>query len=267
MVGASGVLVNMATFVFLAEYVNAHLVIAWMFGVGLSTMSNFLLNNAITWRDVRHASPLHFLTRGALAYPVAIIGIGANFSVYYPLIKYVSDAFPYYVGFNFLGILAATLVNFTLNSKVVFRSSEPESPDPDEGPEAVAERARSALRADLVALLRAGDLETVGLSPPGRLTDSDREIARLALRNAQPMLVVNGPRRLPQARTNARWDNSLAVPVSLDDGIRGVVYASRRRGVRFSEEDLHWLTLYVQDAGGVFEDRRVLQRREPLPDR
>jgi dolichol-phosphate mannosyltransferase len=253
MVGASGVLVNMAVLITLAEYVDAHKVIAWMFAVGLSTLSNFLLNSAFTWRDVRHSSRIHFLARGALAYPVAIIGIGANFAVYYPLLKYVTGAFPYYVAFNFLGILAGMMVNFTLNSRIVFRPSKPDYPDPEEGPDVVAERVRSALGADLVALIRAGDRRTVGLAPGGRINEADQSIAGLALHNGQPMLLVNGPRRLPQARTNARWDNSLAVPVSLDDRIRGVFYVTRRRGERFSEDDLHWLTAYVQDAGRIFD--------------
>jgi dolichol-phosphate mannosyltransferase len=63
LVGASGVLVNMATLVILAEYFHAHKVIAWMFAVGVSILSNFLLNNAFTWRDVRHSSRIHFLRR------------------------------------------------------------------------------------------------------------------------------------------------------------------------------------------------------------
>src|SRR3712207_997132 len=125
MVGASGVVVNIVTLVFLAEYVNANKVIAWMFGVGLSILSNYLLNSAFTWRDVRHASRIHFFLRGALAYPVAIVGIGANFAVFYSLLKYVSGDFPLSLLFNFLGILAATSVNFALSSKLVFRPSVP----------------------------------------------------------------------------------------------------------------------------------------------
>jgi dolichol-phosphate mannosyltransferase len=78
MVGASGVLVNNLTLITLAEYFDANKVIAWMFAVGLSILSNFLLNNAFTWRDVRHSSRIHFLLRGALAYPVAIMGIGID---------------------------------------------------------------------------------------------------------------------------------------------------------------------------------------------
>ncbi|MDN5697297.1 MAG: GtrA family protein, partial [Rubrobacter sp.] len=252
LVGASGVLVNMATLVILAEYVNAHKVIAWMFAVGLSILSNFLLNNAFTWSDVRNSSRIHFLMRGALAYPVAILGIGANFAVYYPLVKYVSEDFPYYVGFNFLGILAAMAVNFTLNSQIVFKPSEPSAPDPEASPEEVAEEVRDGLRADLAALVRASDLSTAGVSPDGYLSAADRSVVELALKNAQPMLVVNGPRRLPQARTNARWENSLAVPVAHGEQILGVFYATRRASARFSEEDLHWLTAYAKDAAPFF---------------
>src|SRR5215216_8083293 len=77
LVGASGVLVNLLTLIVLAEYFHAHKVIAWMFAVGLSILSNFLLNNAFTWRDIRHSSRIHFFLRGVLAYPVAIIALGA----------------------------------------------------------------------------------------------------------------------------------------------------------------------------------------------
>ena len=136
LVGASGVLVNMVTLIVLAEYFHAHKVIAWMFAVGLSILSNFLLNNAFTWRDIRHSSRIHFFLRGVLAYPVAVMGIGANFAVWYPLVKYVSDAFPYYALFNLLGIVAGTSVNFILSSRLVFRPSTPKNLDPDAPPRA-----------------------------------------------------------------------------------------------------------------------------------
>src|SRR5919202_23167 len=73
LVGTSGVLVNMLTLITLVEYFNANPTVAWMVAVGLSILSNFLLNNAFTWRDVRHSSRIHFFLRGALAYPVAIV--------------------------------------------------------------------------------------------------------------------------------------------------------------------------------------------------
>jgi len=259
LVGASGVLVNMVTLIVLAEYFHAHKVIAWMFAVGLSILSNFLLNNAFTWRDIRHSSRIHFFLRGVLAYPVAIIAIGANFAVYYPLLKYVSEAFPYYVIFNFLGILAGTSVNFILSSRLIFRPSIPNTLDPDAPPNKIAEEVRRELKADWVDLIRAEDLSSVAQSSPGGPNDAMRHLANadqttieLALATSEPTLVVTGPRRLPQPRTNTRWSSSLAVPVLDGDQPIGVVYATRNFTEHFIEEDLHWLTAYASTSCDIF---------------
>ncbi|WP_219974332.1 glycosyltransferase [Rubrobacter xylanophilus] len=252
MVGASGVLVNNLTLVTLAEYFDAHKVIAWMFAVGVSILSNFLLNNAFTWRDVRHSSRIHFLLRGALAYPVAIMGIGANFAVYYPLLKYVSDEFPYYVLFNLLGIAAGTSVNFILSSRLVFRRPHQRKLDPDLPPERTAEEIRQELKAERVALVRLPEMIPLNKGSATRLQDQDRSVIEMVSRTGTPTLTVTGPRRLPQARTNTRWSNSVAVPV-LDDGRTvGVVYATRYSTEPFDEEDLHWLTAYASEAAPMF---------------
>lgn len=252
MVGTSGVLVNTVTLVTLAEYFNVDLVIAWMFAVGVSILSNFLLNNAFTWRDVKNSTRIHFLMRGALAYPAAIIGIGANFSVYYPLLTYVSDAFPYYVAFNFLGIVTATVVNFALNSRFVFRSSTPKQPGEGAHPEEVADEIRREVEADWVGLMRAPDLDPVASAPRRSPTQADRNIMELALERAQPTLVATGPRR-PQARTNTRWANSLAVPLLHGSSTVGVVYATRNSREQFTDDDLQWLTSYVSSLGPHFQ--------------
>ena len=251
MVGVSGVVVNSLVLITLAEVFDAHKVIAWMFAVGLSILSNFLLNNAFTWRDVRHSSRIHFLLRGALAYPVAVMGIGANFAVFYPLLKYVSAEFPFYVIFNFLGILAATAVNFALSSRLVFKPSLPANLDPDAPPKSIAEQVRRELKADRVLLVTVPDLVPLG-GDPGDLAAAERGVIRLVTETAQPTLTVTGPRRLPQARTNARWANSLAVPILQGGHPVGVVYATRRSTEPFTEEDLHWLTAYTSTAAPIF---------------
>jgi dolichol-phosphate mannosyltransferase len=253
LVGASGVLVNMATLIVLAEYFDANKVIAWMFAVGLSILSNFLLNNAFTWRDIRHSSRIHFFLRGVLAYPVAVMGIGANFAVWYPLVKYVSDAFPYYALFNLLGILAGTSVNFILSSRLVFRPSMPKNLDPDAPKEQIAEMIRRELKADRVGLIRVPDLIPLEGHSPQDLTSSDLSVIDLVVKTTHPTLTVTGPRRLPQARTNARWTNSLAVPILHGGHAVGVVYATRRSTEPFTEEDLHWLTAYTSTAARIFE--------------
>ena len=252
LVGASGVLVNMVTLIVLAEVFDAHKVIAWMFAVGVSILSNFLLNNAFTWRDIRHSSRIHFFLRGVLAYPVAVMGIGANFAVWYPLVKYVSDEFPYYAIFNLLGIIAGTSVNFILSSRLVFRPSEPRNLDPSTPPKQIAERIRRELRADRVALIQVPDLKPPGEPAPQELTITDRSVIDLVIKTAHPTLTVTGPRRLPQARTNARHTNSLAVPILDEERIVGVVYATRNSTEPLTEEDLHWLTAYTSNAAKIF---------------
>src|ERR671911_535053 len=164
LVGVSGVLVNLLTLITLVEYLDAGPTVAWIVAVGVSILSNFLLNNAFTWRDVRHSSRIHFLLRGALAYPVAIVALGANFAVYYPLIQYLGADFPYYAIAAFLGIVAGTCSNFILSSRFVFRPSKSKGLDPKAPPEVVAKEAREELKADWVGLVRAGDLSPVAQS-------------------------------------------------------------------------------------------------------
>jgi len=253
LVGVSGVLVNMVTLVVLAEVFHAHKVIAWMFAVGLSILSNFLLNNAFTWRDIRHSSRIHFFLRGVLAYPVAVLGIGANFAVWYPLVKYVSDEFPYYAIFNLLGIIAGTSVNFILSSRLVFRPSMPRTLDPETPPKQIAEGVRRELRADRVDLIHVPELTPLGELSSQELTTSDRSVIDLVVKTAHPTLTVTGPRRLPQARTNARYTNSLAVPILDEERTVGVIYATRTSTEPFTEEDLHWLTAYTSTAAEMFE--------------
>ncbi len=257
LVGASGVLVNMFALITLVEYFGANPTVAWMVAVGLSVLSNFLLNNAFTWRDVRHSSRIHFLLRGALAYPVAILALGANFAIYYPLIKFVSPDFPYYVIAAFLGIVAGTSANFILSSRFVFRPSTPKGLDPKSPPHEIVEKARKELKADWVGLIHARDLSLMtrsssGTVPPRPFATADKSAVELVLNTFQPTLVVTGPRRLPQSRTNTRWTSSLAVPVLEGDQPLGVVYATRDSTEQFTQEDLHWLTAYASTSAPIF---------------
>lgn len=257
LVGGSGVFVNTLTLIILAEFFDTSKVIAWMFGVGISILTNFLLNSAFTWRDVRHANPIHFLLRGALAYPVAVIGIGANFAVYYPLIKYVTDAFPYYVAFNLLGIIAATSVNFILSSKLIFRPTRPRHAPPGADPASISREILSELKANRVGIVTLPELSSVYCSEPSApLSASESGLVDIVGNTQQPTLTVTGPRRLPQARTNARWMNSLAVPISNGAGVIGVVYVTRTSAEPFTEEDLNWLTAYTSTARSILENHR-----------
>jgi dolichol-phosphate mannosyltransferase len=121
------------------------------------------------------------------------MGIGANFAVYYPLLKYVSDAFPYYVLFNLLGIAAGTSVNFLLSSRLVFRPSTPENADPSASPKQIAEEVRRELKADWVDLIEVPDLVPLGERAPRELPAAERSVIELVVKTSQPTLTVTGP--------------------------------------------------------------------------
>ncbi|HZC03908.1 MAG TPA: GAF domain-containing protein, partial [Gammaproteobacteria bacterium] len=112
---------------------------------------------------------------------------------------------------------------------------------------------RRELKADRVALIRVPDLALLGRHSHYELSTSDRGVIELVTKTTQPTLTVTGPRRLPQARTNARWMNSLAIPILRNERAVGVVYATRNSTEPFTEEDLHWLTAYTSTASPIFD--------------
>jgi dolichol-phosphate mannosyltransferase len=149
--------------------------------------------------------------------------------------------------------MAGTSVNFILSSRLIFRPSVPQNLDPGASKAQVAEGIRRELKADRVVLIRMPDLILLGEHSSHGLPASDRSVVELVTKTTQPTLTVTGPRRLPQARTNARWTNSLAVPILRNDRPVGVVYATRNSTEPFTEEDLHWLTAYTSTASPIFE--------------
>ncbi len=101
-------------------------------------------------------------------------------------------------------------------------------------------------------MIRTPDLTPIGDPTSHDLSEHDRSLVELIVRTTHPTLAVTGPRRLPQARTNTRWTNSLAVPVATGGRTVGVVYATRLSTEAFTEEDLHWLTAYTSTAARIF---------------
>ena len=53
LVGASGVVVNMAALIFLTEKLKINYAVSSLAAIELSILSNFALNNAWTWADRR----------------------------------------------------------------------------------------------------------------------------------------------------------------------------------------------------------------------
>ncbi len=129
LVGLSGVFVNMGLFavgkgVIFEGMANGHHY-AGALAVFLSILTNFLLNDAWTWRDRRSAGPAAFAKRMLKYYIVA----GAAGIIQIVVLVVCSDVFGIndYLS-NFAGIGAGVLINFFINHLWTFKTDEDTAP-------------------------------------------------------------------------------------------------------------------------------------------
>ena len=116
MVGVSGVFVQLAA-VWLALLVIPSFAIAQTFGVFVAMTTNFLLNNALTYRD-RALSGMAML-RGLLTfYAVCAVGAVANVGV----AELIFRLFPYWVFASIIGAVVGAFWNFLASSLVTWRT-------------------------------------------------------------------------------------------------------------------------------------------------
>lgn len=118
LVGLSGVAVNLGVLFFLVDGLCWDKNWAWFWSVIISILSNFILNNLFTYGDRKTPSRKESLKRVAYYYLASFFGMGVNFFFYQGFMEFFSW---HYLAAAFLGILAATLVNFYLATKVVWR--------------------------------------------------------------------------------------------------------------------------------------------------
>lgn len=110
-VGGSGVLVNMGLLFLLTRFLSVRLEIASPIAIEISILSNFLLNNIWTFRK-RHTT-IPFRSRLFRYHLVAGLAGIVNYLVLLLLVNIfgLHDMLS-----NLIGILIATVINFTLNS-------------------------------------------------------------------------------------------------------------------------------------------------------
>jgi dolichol-phosphate mannosyltransferase len=139
-VGASGVVVNAALFwlgvevLFTSMSETGRHSAAGALAVGLSILTNFLLNDAWTWRDRRKGGTSGLLHRLLKYYIVAGVAGGVQIGVM--LLLTTSLGLWEHLA-NLVGIGAGIGINFFVNNLWTFRADEPE-PTPQE-PEALPE--------------------------------------------------------------------------------------------------------------------------------
>lgn len=109
MVGFSGVMVNMIIYYALAS-IGIGLVISAFFSALAAMISNFILNDSITWKE-RKKGKVH--ERIIKNFITSAIGIGINIFVLNILLK---DTYVNYMLANILGILCSVIWNYSINN-------------------------------------------------------------------------------------------------------------------------------------------------------
>ncbi len=128
-VGASGVAVNMGIFALGTYVLFAHMeeasrnITAGVLGVLVSILTNFLLNDAWTWRDRRKGGRAGLIRRLLMYYVVAgvaggvQIGVMALLSIQFGLWEQAA---------NLVGIAGGIAINFFVNNLWTFRAEKEE---------------------------------------------------------------------------------------------------------------------------------------------
>lgn len=112
LVGASGVVVNMALLWLLTEIGGLFYLVSSAIAIETSIVTNFTLNDYFTFPDRRATGRAQFLTRLARFNAVSLAGLGVNMAI---LLTLTSVFGVYYLLSNLCGIAAATLWNYLVN--------------------------------------------------------------------------------------------------------------------------------------------------------
>ncbi|MFH1640205.1 MAG: glycosyltransferase family 2 protein [Chloroflexota bacterium] len=113
LVGASGVFVNMGLLWLLKGLLDIFDLIAVATGIEASVISNFVLNDIITFGD-RHSSGIKsFVSRLLRFNLVSLAGVGINLTIYWLLTRVFHM---HYLISNLAGIAVATLWNYLVNT-------------------------------------------------------------------------------------------------------------------------------------------------------
>lgn len=112
LVGLSGVLVNMGLLWFLTELVGLYYLVSAAISIETAIISNFILNDIFTFRD-RHQGGGLFCRRLLRFNLVSLAGLGINMGILWILTDILGV---FYLVSNLLGIAAATLWNYSVNT-------------------------------------------------------------------------------------------------------------------------------------------------------
>lgn len=116
-VGGSGVFVNLGTLFILVEFFHFGKNLGWALAVILSIFTNYFLNSVFTYGDKKSETRNESMRRVLFYYLISFFTMFFNFLVYRTMLNLGI----YYLLGAFAGILAATILNFILVTKIVWR--------------------------------------------------------------------------------------------------------------------------------------------------
>jgi len=117
LVGGTGVLVNLGILALMVEFYGLGKNISWLTAVILSILSNYYLNTIFTYGDKKSPSREESLRRILYYYVISFFAMGFNFIFYH----WMMNLGLHYLLAAFIGVLAATIINFFLVTKLVWK--------------------------------------------------------------------------------------------------------------------------------------------------
>jgi len=119
-VGGSGIIVNSAILWLCHDVLGMIIPVASVFSVGISILTNFLLNDLWTWNN--SSEKLHdFFQRMMRYYISASFGAAINYVVLVVLTEFFGI---FYLISNLIGILGGTVSNFLFSELWVFKAKK-----------------------------------------------------------------------------------------------------------------------------------------------
>jgi len=116
-VGGSGVFVNLGVLFTLVEFFQIDKTTAWAVAVVISIFSNYFFNSIFTYGDKKSETREESMRRIVIYYLISFFTMFFNFLIYQSALNFGV----YYIIAAFLGILGATVLNFVLATKLVWR--------------------------------------------------------------------------------------------------------------------------------------------------
>lgn len=116
-VGGSGVFFNLGVLYGLVEFFSFGKNLAWAIAVVISIFTNYFFNSFFTYSDKKSETYNESMRRVIIYYLISFFTMFFNFLVYRSMINLGI----YYIIAAFGGIVAATILNFVLVTKLVWR--------------------------------------------------------------------------------------------------------------------------------------------------